>query len=228
MPSLRLFLKEVFPVVLVWIMFFGYYGIKTIYEDHMNLVTGIQALKRDIKNKDQKIGELEAELKLNISRRVRLPAVKDENAVKLKGEIHSVVDLPKKAVLFVVTISNTGADSIATNYQAKAYFGNQEVVLQPSVILPPGISLNTGNGIRIFHESDQLWEKSSAIKKGEPITGILAFKVISGNRYDISNADVDLFFDDYLGKTYKARFNSKEAQPRTSFYIPGMGGEELK
>lgn len=179
-----------------------------------------------------------AEYHAHISSEKELIDERDRNAVKLRGEIVQItsgsdmINKEKIVVLLAVVIRNAGVDSVAINYRAKVSFGNQATNIDPTVLPDDGFTLRDkkGKAIRVFSQSDSIYEKTLIpIKRGEIKAGVLLF-VINKNqiKHDIINADWTLFFDDYLGKTYEIHFHPNETENGPFKYVPGAGGSEPK
>jgi hypothetical protein len=142
---------------------------------------------------------------------------------RLSGEIVTIaihaLNNSTTGVLVAVRITNTGADSVAYDYQLAALVNGTPRVAALHMI-PTTLPLSLPTGKAVYHGRDAIYEKTEPIKRGGQIIGILWGWFENVQTEWITPSAVSVAFVDINGVQYTA----KVANPRSSHpvHVPGL------
>jgi len=142
---------------------------------------------------------------------------------RLSGEIASIAIHPLKnsttGVLVAVRITNTGADSVAYDYQLTALVNG---TLQVAVLhmIPTTLQLSLPTGKAVYYAKDAISEKTEPIKRGGQIIGILWGWFEKVQTEWITPSSVSVAFTDINRVQYTAKVVSLRASHPV--HVPGL------
>ena len=142
---------------------------------------------------------------------------------RLSGEIASIAIHPLKnsttGVLVAVRITNTGADSVAYDYQLTALVNG---TLQVAVLhmIPTTLPLSLPTGKAVYYAKDAIYEKTEPIKRGGQIIGILWGWFEKVQTEWITPSSVSVAFTDINRVQYTAKVVSLRASHPV--HVPGL------